>query len=70
MRVYVKTDKDKDTVIVVYVGKEGDNEKSQFFIKPEKLQLTSDHKDLDPATVLAKVEVTLKDRTLKQEYHS
>lgn len=64
----VKTDKDKDTIVVLYVGKKNTNEKTQFFIKPEKLQLTSDHKDLDPATIISKIEVTLKDRTLTQEY--
>lgn len=44
------------------------SEKTQFFIKPEKLQLSTDHKDLDPATILTKIEVTLKNRILKQEY--
>ena len=43
-------------------------EKAQFFIKPEKCQLTSDHKDLDPAQVLAKIEVTLKDKKLIHKY--
>lgn len=65
----VKTDKDGDTMIVLYVGKKDSKEKTQFFIKPEKLQLSTDHKDLDPATILSKIEVTLKDRTLKQEYN-
>lgn len=68
MKADVKTDKDGDTIIVLYVGHAGSNNKTQFFIKPEKLQLTSDHKDLDPATVLSKIEVTLKDRTLTQKY--
>ena len=66
----VKTDKDGDTIIVLYVGKKDSDKKSQFFIKPEKLQLSSDHKDLDPATILSKIEVTLKDRTLMQVYDS
>ena len=64
----VKTDKDGDTVIVLYIGKKDASEKAQLFIKPEKLQLTSDHKDLDPATVLSKIEVTLRDRSLIQVY--
>ena len=64
----VKTDKDGDTMVVVYVGHKGAEGKAQFFIKPEKLQLTSDHKDMDPAKVLSKIEVTLKDRKLVQEY--
>lgn len=64
----VKTDKDGDTIIVVYVGHTGTKEKAQFFIKPEKFQLTSDHKDLDPAKILSKIVVTLKDRTLGQKY--
>lgn len=53
----VKTDKDGDTVIVVYVGHKDSREKAQFFIKPEKGQLTSDHKDMDPAKILSKIEV-------------
>lgn len=64
----VKTDRDGDTIIVVYVGNENTTDKAQFFIKPEKLQLTTDHKDLDPAKILSKIEITLKDRTLSQEY--
>lgn len=64
----VKTDKDGDTIIVLYIGHQGEKEKSQFFIKPEKLQLTTDHKDLDPGKILSKIEVTFKDRKLTQEY--
>lgn len=64
----VKTDKDGDTIIVVYVGHKDSSEKAQFFIKPEKGQLTSDHKDMDPAKVLSKIEVYFKDRTLIQKY--
>ena len=64
----VKTDKDGDTMVVLYVGNKGSDKKAQYFIKPEKLQLTSDHKDMDPAKVVAKIEVTLKDRTLSQKY--
>ena len=66
--VDVKMDRDKDTMIVLYVGKKNSPEKSQFFIKPEKLQLSSDYKDLDPSTVLSKIEVTLRDRKITQEY--
>ena len=68
LKAEVKTDKDGDTMIVVYVGHEGTKDKAQFFVKPEKLQLTSDHKDMDPAKVLSKIEVTFKDRTLRQDY--
>jgi len=64
----VKTDKDGDSIIIVYVGHTGTKDKVQFFIKPEKCQLTSDHKDLDPAKLLSKIEVTLKNRTLSQTY--
>lgn len=64
----VKTDKDGDTMVVLYVGKKNSKDKCQFFIKPEKLQLSTDYKDLDPAKVLAKIEVTLRDRIIKQEY--
>lgn len=68
IRTDVKTDRDGDTIIVVYVGNESTTDKTQFFIKPEKLQLTTDHKDLDPAKILSKIEITLKDRTLSQKY--
>lgn len=64
----VKTDIDGHTVVVLYVGYKGKKEKTQFFIKPEKLQLTHDHKDMDPAKVLAKVELTLKDRVITQKF--
>ena len=65
----VKTDKDGDTIIVVYIGHKDSSEKAQFFIKPEKGQLTSDHKDMDPAKILSKIEVKFKGRTLTQEYN-
>lgn len=68
IQVDVKTDKDNDTVIVLYIGKKHSKEKAQFFIQPEKLKLSHDHNDLDPASVISKIEVTLKDRILKQEY--
>ena len=64
----VKTDKDGNTIVVLYVGYQGSKEKAQFFIKPERGQLSSDHKDLDPKKILSKIEVTLKNRTLTQEY--
>lgn len=66
--VNVKTDKDGDTIIVIYIGYKGDKEKVQYFIKPEKGQLTSDHKDLDPGKIISKIEVTLKDKKITQEY--
>ena len=66
----VKMDKDGDTIVVVYVGKNDYDDKAQFFIKPEKLQLSTDYKNLDPAKVLTKIEVTLKDRIIKQEYNN
>lgn len=64
----VKTDKDGDTIIIIYVGKKGDKEKIQFFVKPEKGQLTYDHKDVDPATLLAKMELTLSNKKITHEY--
>lgn len=68
IRADVKTDRDGDTIVVLYVGNKNTKDKAQFFIKPEKLQLSSDHKDLDPAKVLSKIEITLKDRKLIQTY--
>ena len=64
----VKTDKDGNTIVVLYIGYQGSTDKVQFFIKPERGQLSSDHKDLDPAKILSKIEVTLKDRILTQQY--
>ena len=64
----VKTDKDGDTIIVVYIGHKDFKEKAQFFVKPEKGQLTSDHKDMDPAKMLSKIVVHFKDRKLTQEF--
>ena len=64
----VKTDKDGDTIIVVYIGHKDFKEKAQFFVKPEKGQLTSDHKDMDPAKILSKIVVHFKDRKLTQEF--
>ena len=65
----IKTDKDGDTMIVLYVGNKDFDDKAQFFIKPEKGQLTSDHNDMDPVKVLSKIEVQFKDRRLTQEYN-
>ena len=65
----VKTDKDGDTIIVLYIGHKDTKEKVQYFIKPEKGQLTSDHKDMDPAKILSKIEVRIKGRTLTQEFN-
>ncbi len=64
----VKTDVNGDTVVVIYLGYKGDKNKAQLFIKPEKLQLSHDFKDMDPAKVLAKLELTLRDRTITQNY--
>ena len=64
----VKTDKDGDTIIVLYVGHKNSKEKVQYFIKPEKGQLTSDHKDLDPSKIISKIEVQLKGRKITHEY--
>lgn len=64
----VKTDKDGDTIVVLYLGYKGEKEKSQIFIKPEKVQLSSDHKDMDPAKILAKIELTLRGRSISQAY--
>lgn len=66
----VKKDKDGDTIVILYVCYIGTGNKVQYFIKPEKGQLTSDHKDLDPSKIISKIEVTLKDRTLIQKYDS
>ena len=67
-QLHMRAFKDGDTIVVLYVGHAESKEKAQFFIKPEKCQLTSDHKDLDPAQVLAKIEVTLKDKKLIHKY--
>lgn len=68
MTTDVKTDKDGDTIIVLYVGHKDSKEKVQYFIKPEKGRVTSDHKDLDPAKILSKIEVKFKGRKITHEY--
>lgn len=68
MHVDVKEDMDGDTIVVLYVGNKGSKDKSQFFIKPEKMQLTNDYKDLDPATILAKIEVTFKNKDITEKF--
>lgn len=65
---HVKTDKEGNTVVVLYIGHKGSDEKVQFFIKPENGQLSNDHKDLDPAKIISKIEVTLKNRILSHKY--
>lgn len=65
----VKTDKDGDTIIVVYVGDNTDKKrKAQLFIKPEKGQFSHDHKDLDPSTIISKIEITFKDKKITHEF--
>lgn len=64
----VKTDIDGDTIVVLYLGYKGKKAKTQFFIKPEKLQLSHDYKDVDPSKILAKIELQLKDRIIAQRY--
>lgn len=68
MSVDVKKDKEKDTIIIIYVGNKNSTDKVQYFIKPEKKQLAHDLKDLDPNTIISKIEVTLNDRIIKEEY--
>lgn len=65
----IKTDVNGDTIVILYIGYKGEKEKAQFFIKPEKLQLSHDYKDMDPAKILAKIELTLKDRVIEQSYN-
>lgn len=64
----IKTDKDGDTIVVLYVSYVGNKEKVQYFIKPEKGQITYDHKDMDPSKIISKIEVTLKNRKITQTY--
>ncbi|SDB15803.1 hypothetical protein SAMN02910317_00801 [Ruminococcaceae bacterium FB2012] len=64
----VKTDKDGDTIIVLYIGNKNEKSKAQFFIKPEKCQLSNDHKDTDPSKLISKIEVTLKRSKLTHSY--
>ena len=65
---WIHTNVKTDTIIVVYVGHKDDNEKTQFFIKPEKGQVSFDHKDLDPSKILAKIEVQFRGRKITQEF--
>lgn len=68
IKAQVKTDKDGDTIVVLYIGYEGEKDKVQFFIKPEKGQVTFDHKDLDPSAILTKIQVTLANSTITHSY--
>ena len=67
-KAQVKTDKDGDTIVILYIGYQGEKDKAQFFIKPEKGQVTFDHKDLDPSRILAKVQVTLANSVITHSY--
>lgn len=42
--------------------------KKPSFYQTRKGQLTSDHKDMDPAKILSKIEVHFKSRTLTQAF--
>jgi hypothetical protein len=64
----VKKDRDGDTMVMLQIFKSGDQKGAQFFIKPEKKQLTSDHNNPDPAKVISKIEVTLNDRKISHSY--
>ena len=37
----VKTDINGDTIVILYIGYKGEKDKTQLFIKPEKLQLSN-----------------------------
>ena len=67
-QLHMRSFKDGDTIVVIYVGHKGNREKVQYFIKPEKGQMTNDHKDLDPGKVLSKVELTLKNKIITHKY--
>jgi len=64
----IKKDKDGDTLIMLQVFKKGSGKGAQFFIKPEKAQLTSDHNNPDPKDMISDIQVTLRDRILTQDY--
>ncbi|MDR3125715.1 MAG: hypothetical protein LBU20_01410 [Candidatus Nomurabacteria bacterium] len=64
----VKKDKDGDTIIMIQVFKDGDTKGAQVFVKPEKKQLTTDHNNPDPASIISKIEVKLSDRTLTHNF--
>lgn len=66
--VNVKTDREGDTIIVLYVGHKDSEKKVQYFIKPEKGQVAYDHKDYDPSKILSKVEVRFKNRKIIHEF--
>lgn len=64
----VKTDKDGDTIIILYVGHKDKKEKVQYFIKPEKGQVTYDHKDYDPSKIMSQIEVRFKNKTIIHKF--
>lgn len=70
VKANIKTTVKGDTIAIIYIGYKGNKDKVQFFIKPERKEITHDFKDLDPAKILAKLELTLNDRTITQNYNN
>ena len=64
----VKTDKDGDTIIILFVSYVVTGNKFQYFIKPAKGQLTSAQKVLDPDKIISYSEVTIKNLILTISY--
>jgi hypothetical protein len=61
----VKENKQGQPILVLYLGNKKDGSKCQFFIEPETNKLSHDHKDTNPLSVLARIEVQFKDGVIE-----
>jgi hypothetical protein len=64
----VKKDKDGDSLVMLQIFKDKQSKGAQFFIKPEKGQLSSDHNNPNPADFITEINVKLKDREMSQKF--
>jgi hypothetical protein len=64
----IKKDKDDDTMLMLQIMRDGMSKGAQFFIKPEKGQLTSDHNNPDPKDFISEIVVRFKDRELRHVF--
>ena len=61
----VKENKEGKPVLILYLGNRKEGTKSQFFIEPESNKLSHDHKDDDPLSIIARIEVQFQKGTIE-----
>ena len=61
----VKKTKTGNPLLILYVGSKENGSKAQFFIEPESKKLSHDHKDSDPLSIIARIEVEFKDGSIE-----